>query len=86
MSSPVAHSGIAPGWCEHPNCSADTTKEPLGAALAQLQLAQADPASLRAPTLPIRFICSPQPLCRAAQQLLHPIKELLSNYYCFCLI
>lgn len=66
MSSPVAHSGIAPGWREHPKCSADTTKELLGAALAQLQLARADPASLRAPTLPIRFICSPQPLCRAA--------------------
>lgn len=66
MSSPAAHSGIAPGWCEHPKRSADTTKELLGAALPQLQLAQADPASLGALTLPIRFICSPQPLRRAA--------------------
>lgn len=55
---PLLHSGIALRWCKHPKCSTDT-KELLGGTSAQLQLAQADPASLRAPALSIRFTHSP---------------------------
>ena len=55
----LLHSGIALRWCKHPKSSTDTTEELLGGALAQLQLAQADPASLPAPALSVRFTRQP---------------------------